>query len=322
MKRKIFTFVKTFFSGHFITIVLSMSLKKYTVNMHFIRCCNYHCKFCFHRGIEDDETLSLNQWHYIIDNIARTTSVKRINFAGGEPFMAANYTKDLIHYAKSRGLQTSVITNSALFTNKLFDQVKNDLDMIGISVDSGDDSINFLIGRNSRFSDKLDSHLNHVRRVAALCKANNKYLKLNTVICRENLHDDSIFSLMNELQPDRWKVFRVLKIENENGVDKDEREPYTGFLTDQEWDDWKLRCKEKCDIEPVYENNDDMLTSYLLVDEKGYILDSSSGSKERKYSLLENELSDIIDDVGFSSEKFLKRGGLFEITKEIEDMAA
>ena len=303
-----------------------MSDKKYTVNIHFLRCCNYQCKFCFHRGIEDESSLPVEKWLQIIDNIARSKYVKRINFAGGEPFLIPKLFKTLLNYAKQKGIETSVITNASLFKTEIFYEVKDNLDMIGISVDSGDDEINLQIGRHPRTVTKSTvMHTAHVRRVAQLAKENHKFLKLNTVICRENLNDMSIFSLVNEIKPDRWKVFRVLKIENENGVSKDEREPYTGFLTDEEWDLWRRRCEQYCKVLPVYENNSDMMTSYILVDEEGYILDSSSGSKVRRYNLLETELDDVFNDIGFNQQKFIERHGYFDIKTEnkstdIEDL--
>lgn len=297
--------------------------KTFTVNIHYLRCCNYHCKFCFHRGCQDNTTLSKEEWENVIDNIARSPLIKRINFAGGEPFMAPTLVKHLIHYAKQKGLETSVITNASKLTEKIFNDIKNDIDMIGISVDSGDDLINKEIGRCSRIhKDNEPTHLECVRRVANMCKQNNVYLKLNTVICRENLHDNSIFNLVNEIQPKRWKVFRVLKIDNENGIQKDEREPYNGFITDIEWNNWKKECQEKCSVSPQFENNDDMLTSYLMVDEAGYLLDSSSGSKIRRKCLLESEFNDIMRDTGFDENKFFNRGGNFKIcqTPDIEDI--
>ena len=300
-----------------------MTQKKFTVNIHFIRCCNYHCKFCFHRGCPDSSTLTKEQWYQVIDNIERSGFVKRINIAGGEPFLVPKLAKELIRYAKSKNLETSVITNASKFTDKIFDDIKDSLDMIGISVDSGDNQVNKSIGRCSRDENNKDQpHVECVRRVANLCKKNHKYLKLNTVICRENLHDQSIFDLINEIQPQRWKVFRVLKIENENGVDKDERTPYEGFISDEEWEEWKKECSEKCTIQPNFENNDEMLTSYLVVDEEGYLLDSSSGSKIRNKSLLQSEFEETMKNVGFDEDKFISRGGNFKISKipDIEDL--
>lgn len=300
-----------------------MEQRKYTVNMHFLRCCNYHCSFCFHRGCEDNTTLKKEEWFKIIDNIARSPLVKRINLAGGEPFMLPQLAKSLLHYIKQKNLETSIVTNSSLLSEKIFNNIKDDLDMIGISIDSGNNDINKLIGRCSRDSNPNElPHVECVKKIANLCKQNHKYLKLNTVICRENLNDFSIIDLVNEIKPQRWKVFRVLKIENENGVDKDERTPYNGFITDDEWMNWKKECEKKCVIKPQFEDNDDMLTSYFVVDESGYLLDSSTGSKIRKNCLLDHEFKDIINDVGFNEEKFLNRGGVFKINEipDIEDI--
>lgn len=288
--------------------------RKFTVNIHYLRACNYCCKFCFHRGMEDASTLKREEWKQIIDNISRSTMVKRINFAGGEPTLLVKYLTEMISYAKSKGLETSIISNGSRLTESYFNKIKDDLDMVGISCDSGDDEINKKIGRWEREADNDETpHTVHVRRVANLAHFNNKYFKINTVICRENLHDDSIFSLINEIQPNRWKVFRVLKIENENGCFKDERPAYTGYITDEEWKDWIERCKQNCRITPVLEDNEDMQTSYIQVDEAGYLLDSSSGSKLRKANLLEVEFDEAMKTNGFDSVKFMKRGGLFHI---------
>lgn len=294
--------------------------RKFTVNIHFLRSCNYHCKFCFHRGCEDNTTLPIHQWKTVIDNISSSKQIKRINFAGGEPFLNRKLLANLAHYAKAKGVETSVITNGSLVTRKVFEDIHPYLDMIGISVDSGNDSVNFNIGRWSRRSGQDEgSHVEAVKRVANLCKEFKKNLKLNTVICRENLNDSSIFELVNDIQPFRWKVFRVLKIDNENGVTRDEREPYDGFLTDDEWENWKEKCRQQCQVEPVYENNDEMLTSYIVVDESGYILDSSSGSKLQKASLLEVQIDDVLSDIGFDADEFIKRGGNFNLPN-IEDI--
>ena len=300
--------------------------RKITVNLHFLRACNYCCKFCFHRGMEDARTLKREQWYQVIDNIVASGKVQRIDLAGGEPFLMRSLCIDLIKYIKSKGVECSVISNSVFIDEKTFDKVKDDLDMIGVSCDSGSDEINVLVGRHNRPNfegDETKPHIFYVKRIARLCKEHNKYFKVNTVICRENLNDDSIFDLINEIQPMRWKVFRVLKIENENGVEKDEREPYTGYITDDEWNSWIKRCQEKSKVKAVLEDNDDMQTSYVQVDEQGYLLDSSSGSKLRTYNMLENDFGESIEKIGFSKEKFFKRGGFFAINKcplDIEDL--
>ena len=296
--------------------------KDLTVNFHFIRSCNYCCKFCFHRGNDDPTTLSLAKWKIVIDNIAASNRVKRINFAGGEPFMQKKLLMNMIKYAKSKGLETSVITNAELFTDKTFEEVNMYLDMIGISCDSGSNEVNMLIGRHNRDDkdNKNKPHCFHVRRISKLAKEHNKYLKINSVICRENLNDDTLFDLINEIKPNRWKVFRVLKIDNENGVEKDLREPYNGYITDEEWSDWQKRCSEKCKVTPVYEDNDDMQNSYILIDEEGYLLDSSSGSKVRMFNMLTDDFDESIKKIGFNKEKFIERGGFFDICKDAIDI--
>ena len=300
-----------------------METRNLTVNFHITRYCNYQCRYCFHRGMNDNTTMPKEKWFKIIDNISSSNIVKRINISGGEPFTSPGLTKHIVHYAKNKGFETSIITNSSLLTNKIFNDIKNDVDMIGISVDSGNDDINYKIGRCSRdHYENEPTHLENVLRVAQLCKQNNIYLKFNSVICRENLNDNSIFDLINKVQPQRWKAFRVLQIDNENGIDKDLRTPYNGFITDEEWINWKKECEKKCSIIPKYENNDEMINSYIIVDEDGFLLDSSSGSKQRKGNLLDSDFKEIMKKVMFDEEKFFSRGGSFIIHQntDIEDI--
>ena len=293
----------------------------YTVNLHFLRCCNYCCKFCFHRGMLDEKTLSINQWMRIIDNIAASGVVKRVNLAGGEPFMLPKYVIEILKYAKSKGIETSVISNGVNISESIFSKIDEWVDMLGISCDSGSDEINLLIGRHKRETEETDKpHCYHVRKVAKMCKEKGKYFKINTVICRENVNDDSIFKLINEIQPNRWKVFRVLKIDNENGVEKDERPPYEGYITDEELIAWQGKCEKYCNIKPVYENNDDMLDSYIQIDEEGYLLDSSSGSKLRSFNMLTDDFGESLNKIGFNKQKFINRGGFFNFNQRSTDI--
>ena len=273
----------------------------------------------------ESKIISLEEWKTIIDNIANSNIVKRINIAGGEPFLCKKLTISLVNYIKNKGLETSVISNGVYLTEDVLHQIEKSIDMIGISCDSGSDEINIQIGRQCRedFLNQATSHPHtyHVRRVAKLCKEHHIYFKLNSVICRENLHDDSIFDLIQELKPQRWKVFRVLEIDNENGIEKDERPPYTGFLSDEEWNDWKKGCQARFEnihnIRIMFEDNNVMKNSYIQVDEEGYLLNSTSGEKLRCANLLKEHFEESYKS-SFDEQKFYQRGGFYNF--DIEDL--
>jgi len=254
-------------------------------------------------------------WRKVIKNLSSSGIVNRVNFAGGEPFLNPHLLLDMAKCCKAENLETSVITNGSLVTKTILDDIIPYIDMVGISVDSGDSRINQMIGRHSRNRLNEISHEKKALEVCQWVKERGKTLKCNTVICRENLHDDSIFQFVEKAGPKRWKVFRVLPIENENGIDKDRRPPYSGYITDLEWKEWQKRCAKKCRIPPVLEDNDVMQNSYIPVDELGYLLDCSSGKKIRSSSLLHVPFKKALSESGFDLEKFDERGGFFKLDK-------
>lgn len=73
--------------------------------------------------------------------------MKKINFSGGEPFMEPDYLARALHLCHSRGCYTSIISNSSLITEEWLESNHKNLDMLGLSLDCSDDSINKELGR-------------------------------------------------------------------------------------------------------------------------------------------------------------------------------
>ncbi|MBU3664162.1 MAG: radical SAM protein [Bacteroidetes bacterium] len=90
-----------------------MSIK--TINFHLWEACNMRCKFCFATFNDIKEyssskaNLSKAQHLSIIKQIA-DFKVEKINFVGGEPTLC-KWLPDLVSYAKSLGLKTSIVSN-------------------------------------------------------------------------------------------------------------------------------------------------------------------------------------------------------------------
>ena len=118
--------------------VLKSSIGFKSVNIHIIGACNYHCGFCFTKGLSD-QFLSKEMWISIFIDL-RNRGVEKINFAGGEPFLHP----ELIEYCKickELGFTVSIISNASLITEEVLRTVAEYVDWLGISIDSSDNDV-------------------------------------------------------------------------------------------------------------------------------------------------------------------------------------
>lgn len=88
------------------------------MNFHLENKCNFKCKYCYaHFDYnEEDKKLSLDQCKKIIDSTAQA-GFKKINFAGGEPFLHPNLG-ELVEHSFKNNLKTSIITNGSKITKQ------------------------------------------------------------------------------------------------------------------------------------------------------------------------------------------------------------
>ena len=90
-----------------------------SVNYHFTRECNYNCGFCFHTQ-KSKKILPLEEAIHGL-KILKEYGVRKINFAGGEPFIHPKFLGELIKKCKEdiKIEKISVITNGSL-VKKIF----------------------------------------------------------------------------------------------------------------------------------------------------------------------------------------------------------
>lgn len=123
---------------------------------------------------------------------------------------------EYIKFAKlEAGLKTSIITNASHMTNTWLMTYGRFLDQIGISCDSLDDNVNKELGRG--FGQHVAITERALRRINKLNSDQelNIKVKLNTVVMQQNYMEDfTDFILANGIN--RWKIFKMLKIEGEN----------------------------------------------------------------------------------------------------------
>lgn len=247
------------------------------VNFHFTRRCNYNCKFCFHTK-KTSFILPLEDQLKVIMKL-RLAGLEKINFAGGEPFLYPEHLGEMVRYSKSIGYKSvSIITNGSKLQRKWFENYGLYLDILGVSCDSIHAATNIGIGRGTGREDD-DQVFNILNGVTYAADYGIKF-KMNTVVCSLN-KDEIISPFINELPSlIRWKVFQVLPLIGENTGEGSLRNVSSLIISSDEFTEYVERNKIGL-IQPGImkaENNRAMQGSYLMIDEYGRFLDSSSGN--------------------------------------------
>jgi sulfatase maturation enzyme AslB (radical SAM superfamily) len=107
-----------------------------SVNYHFTRKCNKTCKFCFHT--EKSSHVASKEEMMRGLQLLKKAGMRKINFAGGEPFLYPERLGWLCRYCKEvLGLESvSIITNGTKVTKTWLDDYGTFVDFLGVSCDS------------------------------------------------------------------------------------------------------------------------------------------------------------------------------------------
>jgi radical S-adenosyl methionine domain-containing protein 2 len=113
--------------------------KPISVKYHFTRKCNKTCKFCFHTEKSSHVASSDEMMHGL--RLLKESGMRKISFAGGEPFLYPKKLGWLCQYCKEvLGLESvSVITNGTKVTEDWLAQYGGFVDVMGVSCDSFDE---------------------------------------------------------------------------------------------------------------------------------------------------------------------------------------
>jgi radical S-adenosyl methionine domain-containing protein 2 len=179
------------------------------------------------------------------------------------------------------------------------------IDQVGISCDSLDDAVNKRLGRGSgthvAITERAFRRLREVNETLSL----DIKLKLNTVVTRESHGEDwTDFIARNGVE--RWKVFKVLRIEGENDETFGELE-----VTDAEFD--AFRARHAAVEQMVSEDNDAMTSSYIMITPDGRFYQNTEGRYTKSQPILDVGMQAGLEQVGFDYEKFHRRGGAYEL---------
>ncbi|MCJ1434950.1 hypothetical protein MMC27_004320 [Xylographa pallens] len=275
-----------------------------SVNYHFTRQCNKTCGFCFHtattsyRMPEEEAKRGLA--------LLAQAGMKKLNFAGGEPFLYREFLGHMIAYCKeSLHLESiSIVTNGSLVTEAFLKKYGQHIDILAVSCDSFDEATNIAIGRGS------GDNVRQLGRIAAWCRTYGIRFKLNTVVCQLN-HDEDMNGWVARLQPFRWKCFQVLLVAGENDSAATLRDVRRFQISDEQYRRFCERHQGQTSFVP--EPNRLMAKSYLILDEYMRFLDREG--REPSPPILEVGVQAALGKVFWDRESFVSRGGLYDWTR-------
>ncbi|KKL90825.1 hypothetical protein LCGC14_1900810 [marine sediment metagenome] len=269
-------------------------VEQLVINWHITEACNYSCRYCYAKWDDKGREL-IHDWNRVrnlIDQIhsffhprnlasplrkQMTWSGLRLNLAGGEPLLYPEAALRVLAYAKSKGMATSIITNGSRLTDELVDMLAPQVSVLGLSVDSTSSQANIRIGRIDRQGRLLDEDRISGLLLRARLQNPSLQLKVNTVVNALNCHKD-LSSLIGALEPDRWKVLRMLEVvTSELAVSS---EDFHAFVA---------RHAEHREVMCI-EDNDAMSESYIMIDPLGRFFQNASNQRGYQYSESINEV--------------------------------
>jgi radical S-adenosyl methionine domain-containing protein 2 len=282
-------------------------LKAISVNYHILSNCNMSCEFCFAKFTESKEFLEKNTY-LSLENAKELIQelhnygVSKITFVGGEPLLYP-WLSELLSFAKSLSMTTMIVTNGMLLNEKWIEENKSNINWIAISIDSLNENTLFDVGRKTKTTTLSKKQY---REICYLIKNKGIKLKINTVVFGKN-KDDNMSEFILDVSPERWKVFKVLRIEgqNDNMIDMD--------VSDDDFLNFKRKhdFSNKHNIDIVFEDNNAMTGSYLMIDPAGRFFDNTNGFYKYSNSILNIGVNQALSEIKFDFDLFKERGGLY-----------
>jgi radical S-adenosyl methionine domain-containing protein 2 len=276
-----------------------------SINYHLWKPCNASCKFCF-ASFEDTKEylpkghLSKEESFELIDEII-LAGFDKITFVGGEPTLCP-WLPELIKKAKLGGLTTMLTTNGFLLDDNYLNKLNNYLDWIALSIDSLHRTTNLKTGR---YTQNIIPDETFYKNIIKKIKNHGFRLKINTVVSKLN-YSENLSKFIFDIYPERWKVFQVLPIKKQN--DKNILDFKINTL---QFNLFKHNHQRLLGIDVVFENNEAMVESYLMIDPAGRFIDNSNQIYKYSSPILEVGVSKAYAEININYKKFIKRNGLY-----------
>lgn len=250
------------------------------VNLHVTERCNYRCTYCFgHWGLLEESKPETTVWantteaYRIMRDLADTfrrdrggEASIRFNFVGGEPALLPNIP-DLVDYARTTlNTRVSYVTNGLMLRRFDAEWTAENIDIVGISVDSSLHDTNRQIGRVTRSGKVFDLaeagiRVHAVREAARRLGIRQPEIKVNTVVSDLNFREN-FDVVLAAVRPDRWKLLKMLPVYSAKTAIRDE--DFRGFAKRH-----RKYVRKRAGFKGVLittEDNDEMTGSYAMVD--------------------------------------------------------
>ncbi len=291
-----------------------MKTQELVINFHMTETCNYSCDYCYATWDTGCHSKELHRIegaveslidriadYFLADNPlkqAMSYSLVRLNFAGGEPMLLGKRFAEALEYAKYKGFRTSIITNASFLDDECLLELSRQIDVLGVSFDTADEIIAGSIGRMDRKGGWIST--DRLAHIATMYRQLNPLgvFKVNTVVNQYN-HQESLVDVMKAVNPDKWKLLRVLPIyDHINPVSDDQ---FAGYV----------KRNNLFSHLSVIEDNADMQNSYLMINPEGCFY--QNGKAEAGYDISEPILTvgveNAFSQINFDSDIFFSRYG-------------
>lgn len=268
------------------------------------------CRFCF-ATFQDVRTEVLPRGHLAeaecLEVVRRlcAAGIRKLTFAGGEPTLCP-WLDRLAAEARRAGVTTMLVSNgSRLLLPEVRSRLVPHFDWITLSIDSAEPATQERIGRSLK--GRAIATQDYLALAAALRIAGVR-LKMNTVVCAENVGED-LSNFVARLRPERWKMLQALPVAGQNdGAIEALRIDATAF---------GAFCARHAGLAAqgitlVHEDEDAMTGSYAMVDPAGRFFDNTTGRHRYSSSILKAGVPDAFAEIRFRPQVFLARGGLYQ----------
>lgn len=250
------------------------------VNLHVTERCNYRCTYCFGKwGLLQESSGETSVWadsaqaYRIMRELAdkfrhdrgRDSSI-RFNFVGGEPALLPNIDV-LVDFARTTlKTRVSYVSNGLMLRRFDPEWTAENIDIVGISVDSSFQETNREIGRVTRSGKVFDlteagARVHAIRKAAQRLKVRPPEIKVNTVVSELNSREN-FDAVLAAIKPDRWKILKMLPVYSAKTTISDE--DFRGFAKRH-----RKYVRKRAGFKGVVittEDNDEMTGSYAMVD--------------------------------------------------------
>ncbi len=166
---------------------------------NFLTRCNMSCRFCYLRFGEPPSALP--EWQRIVDRIA-DLGIGSITFGGGDPFAYADFPELLLYAKEVAGFQfVQVDTNGLRVLPKHYPAIASACNLLGLPLDGSSREVHGTLRGNPRHHGKV---LHLLRDLGERGQA----LKVNTVVCQENIGDlEQLAGIIKGFRVRLWSLY-------------------------------------------------------------------------------------------------------------------